>query len=302
MKKIILAILTIVSVLGCSIAFAATVNNNFAIYVNDKVVRFTDVKPFIDQNARTMIPLRAVSETMGAKVTWDQKTQIATVELNDKKIEFPAGKNYALINGKKAEFDTVTIVIESRVFIPLRFVSESLSYKVTYKYGIDTRSSNTGKYHIIDLKKVGYGSLLEGGYGTMMPQEDTDHPEKFFPGLAKARTQVQMIADSIHFDASNTGTTAFEPDVSIWYTKKGLITISFQTLPSGWDYFLKQALTYMMGADGTTIATQITKTYNTVKSGSTYSTDKLAGKSFTVGKFKTTYKLGKEIQITFVEK
>jgi hypothetical protein len=47
--------------------------------VNGKNVAFDTKAEF--KNGRTMVPLRFVSEVLGAKVTWDQNTK--TVDINE---------------------------------------------------------------------------------------------------------------------------------------------------------------------------------------------------------------------------
>jgi hypothetical protein len=47
--------------------------------INGKTVTFDTRAEF--KNGRTMVPLRFVSEVLGAKVTWDQNTK--TVDINE---------------------------------------------------------------------------------------------------------------------------------------------------------------------------------------------------------------------------
>lgn len=309
MKKISLAILTaitafaIISVPSASPSFAFTDNNLFSIYVNGKAIKFTDAKPFIDNESRTMLPLRAVGDGMGATVSWNEKTQSAKIELGNKKIELPIGKSYGLVNGVKVDFDTMTITSKGRTYVPLRFVSESLDFKVEYRFGQD-RSVGEGRYHIININSDNNKSqtLVDKGFGAVMPLEDSEHPEKFFPNIKDPVRQIRMISNSLHFEGDGTETNTFEPDISVWYSSKGLITVDISRYPNQSDYFLKQSLNYMMGTDGTEIATQLVKMINSVKEGDTYKTNSLMGKSFSVNKYKITWKTDREIQITFNEK
>lgn len=57
------------------------------IIVNEKAIIFRDAKPFYDKNGRAQIPLRFVSEAIGAKVQWDGITWKVTVTLGGDKIE-----------------------------------------------------------------------------------------------------------------------------------------------------------------------------------------------------------------------
>ena len=59
-------------------------NESISVVLDDKKIEF-DVQPTI-MNNRTMVPLRFVSESLGAQVAWDDATQ--TANIND--IELPA--------------------------------------------------------------------------------------------------------------------------------------------------------------------------------------------------------------------
>ncbi|NCC69103.1 MAG: copper amine oxidase N-terminal domain-containing protein, partial [Clostridia bacterium] len=89
---------------GASAAGAVTVTDSYGkeyeigsdaltVKFNGKAVQFPDAQPFVDENNRTMIPLRAVTETMGAEVSWDQVSQTAKIEQNGITIMVPIGSD-----------------------------------------------------------------------------------------------------------------------------------------------------------------------------------------------------------------
>ena len=86
MKKFAALILTGIMTFGCfGTAFAAETK----VSVDGVPVEFTDAKPFVDENGRTMVPLRPIANAMGLEVAWDAATQTAafTMELPDEFIE-----------------------------------------------------------------------------------------------------------------------------------------------------------------------------------------------------------------------
>lgn len=115
-------------------------DTNFTITVNNKQVELSDYlgRPYIE-NARTMVPLRVVSENMGFKVDWEEKGQIIYVENKSlgRKLIFIIGENVATLNDKPKFIDenkSVTPVLNNnRTYIPLRFVAENMGYNVDYK-------------------------------------------------------------------------------------------------------------------------------------------------------------------------
>lgn len=90
-----------------------------------------DVPPVI-KDGRTLIPIRAISEGLGAKVDWDEKTQTITISRDDKTIQLTLNQSTVSINGQIYNLDTPAQLINNRTFVPLRFVSEMLGEKVDY--------------------------------------------------------------------------------------------------------------------------------------------------------------------------
>lgn len=67
----------------CSVCMAPANAANIKVTVNGKQVQFTDAVPFVDENYRTMIPLRAVADALGCEVTWSQTMRTARVYMDD---------------------------------------------------------------------------------------------------------------------------------------------------------------------------------------------------------------------------
>lgn len=93
------------------------------ILANGKMVTL-DTKPIIE-NGKTYVPVRAISESLGADVSYDESTKTAIIELDDEVIEFQNGVN----NDTSTESP---IIVNGRMLVPLRYVSESLHAKVIW--------------------------------------------------------------------------------------------------------------------------------------------------------------------------
>ncbi|HAF27702.1 MAG TPA: hypothetical protein DCG75_01520 [Bacteroidales bacterium] len=90
-----------------------------------------DVKPFI-KDGRTMVPLRFISEALGAQVAWSQNEQKITITYNGTNIILWIGKPEAKVNNNTVFMDVPAMVSNSRTLIPIRFVSEKLNLKVDF--------------------------------------------------------------------------------------------------------------------------------------------------------------------------
>ena len=131
MKKLLCSLSALVLSLTSAVsAFAATPT----VYVDgEKLV--TDVEPFIEED-RTMVPMRAIFEAVGASVTWDQDTQTVISIKNDEATQnvvvLQIGNTSAFVNSESVALDVPAKVINDRTFVPLRFVMESLDANVDW--------------------------------------------------------------------------------------------------------------------------------------------------------------------------
>jgi titin len=94
-----------------------------------------DAAPLIVES-RTLLPIRYVTEPLGARVDWDAAAGKATITLGENVIELRVNSNTAKVNGTPKMIDpsnpkvTPLIVPPGRTFVPLRFVSENLGVQV----------------------------------------------------------------------------------------------------------------------------------------------------------------------------
>lgn len=81
-------------------------------------------------NDRTMVPVRFISETIGATVGWDQADRRVTITLGTQMVEIWIDKTEALVNRVPRTLDVAPVIQNERTMVPLRFVSESLGQVV----------------------------------------------------------------------------------------------------------------------------------------------------------------------------
>jgi hypothetical protein len=76
---IFLAVVLLVGALCASGASAADTKPALSVRANGYIVSFPDAQPYVDENSRTMIPVRFATEQLGATVTWNGTAQTATI-------------------------------------------------------------------------------------------------------------------------------------------------------------------------------------------------------------------------------
>lgn len=88
-----------------------------------------EVKPYA-KDGRTMVPVRFISESIGAKVGWDDAAQTVTVSLGRKTIKIRIGDTTMEVGGEKVTLDVPAVTENGRTMLPLRAVVEALDKKV----------------------------------------------------------------------------------------------------------------------------------------------------------------------------
>jgi len=101
-----------------------------SVSLNGKDINF-DVPPMI-KDGRTLIPVRAVTEALGASVGWDQATKTVKISKEGFEIELEINKSEAMVNGKSVELDVAAEVANDRTMVPLRFIAEAFSLDVQW--------------------------------------------------------------------------------------------------------------------------------------------------------------------------
>lgn len=96
-----------------------------------------DAPPYI-KNGRTMVPIRFISEALGAKVDWDGNLRQITIQKDRYTIRMVIGSVDVFIReeGKMGEtqqkLDAPPEITSGRTFVPLRFISETFGAKLDW--------------------------------------------------------------------------------------------------------------------------------------------------------------------------
>ena len=105
------------------------------MFVNGKYVD-TDAPPVI-MNSRTLVPVRFVSEALGAQVQWFDKEKKVLITRKNTEIALFINNTKAFVNGKEIMIDSqnpkvTPIIISGRTYVPIRFISEAFGAVVEW--------------------------------------------------------------------------------------------------------------------------------------------------------------------------
>ncbi|MFC4769960.1 copper amine oxidase N-terminal domain-containing protein [Effusibacillus consociatus] len=100
------------------------------VYVKGKKPRF-DAMPYVKEG-RTMVPVRAIVDALGAEVNWKAETQTVIIKKDGKTIELPIGSAEIKVNGQVKKIDKAAEITGARTMVPVRFISEFLGQEVQW--------------------------------------------------------------------------------------------------------------------------------------------------------------------------
>lgn len=100
------------------------------VYVNGSKLYF-DVEPEIT-NGRTMVPLRAIFEALGAEVEWDGATSTVYAYRGNESVELTIGSYYLYTSSGVTSLDQPGYIINGRTLVPVRAISEAFNCDVQW--------------------------------------------------------------------------------------------------------------------------------------------------------------------------
>ncbi|SMB85114.1 N-acetylmuramoyl-L-alanine amidase [Desulfonispora thiosulfatigenes DSM 11270] len=131
---------------------------------------YTNPMSFIDpKDSYTLVPVRFITESLNAKVEWEEKTKKVTVVQGKNTIIMNIDSRVVYINGTKKTLEKgiTPKLVRNSTMVPLRFLSETFGYKVDYDDKlrmpiIETFKIEESKVHNI-VEKSGYIHIDKSG-------------------------------------------------------------------------------------------------------------------------------------------
>lgn len=197
-KKTISVLLMILVILSTVFTVGASpVESKIGFLINNEIKPIPkDMgEPFLS-NSRTFVPLRFVSETLGFKVEWEQKTQTATIKHTSGDVKVTIGSKTVTTPSGAVAMDVEAFLRNSRTYVPIRFVAEALGFEVDWVPAKNVEGSRDYKYDFYvtidgELGKTvegNVGDVDENGIGNVVSDNPADWPETDNPYQAEPQT------------------------------------------------------------------------------------------------------------------
>ena len=156
--KFLISFLLIFLLLNLLISISIYANDEIKIIVNGATSKSSDIRPYIE-NEKIMVPVRFISENLGAKVDWISSLKLIIITKGKTRITMRENENWATVNilgSSDAKYNMTNKVIFKlgKAFVPLRFISEKLGAYIIWDS--TTSSINvTSKQFIYDASGSG---------------------------------------------------------------------------------------------------------------------------------------------------
>ncbi|PHV72288.1 hypothetical protein CS063_02090 [Sporanaerobium hydrogeniformans] len=101
------------------------------LYVNKNEVK-TTLMPPVQIEERVLVPVREVFEPMGAQVEWDGKAQKVWIMYEEDVLALEVNQKVATVNDQPLEMDVPAKIINDKLMVPVRFISEAMGFEVSW--------------------------------------------------------------------------------------------------------------------------------------------------------------------------
>lgn len=106
--------------------------------ISSKFANFKFDTPPVIKEGRTLIPVRAITEGLGAELDYNQETKEVTIVKDGTTIVLTLGTNTALVNGEEVALDVKSSLLNNRTYVPLRFIMETFGLKTEWDQDSET--------------------------------------------------------------------------------------------------------------------------------------------------------------------
>ncbi|MDH5162599.1 copper amine oxidase N-terminal domain-containing protein [Heyndrickxia oleronia] len=110
------------------------------------------------ENGRTLVPIRAISQSFGSTVDWHQTTKTVTIKNGKDKTVLTVNSKKINVNGKTVTIDVPVRMSNGTTYVPLRVASPAGSVVEWNQKAQQATITFKGKKVVVNVGKTGTGS------------------------------------------------------------------------------------------------------------------------------------------------
>lgn len=130
MNKNIIAMSLTAALTAASLGTAVMADDSVNVLINGNslVIPENDVAPFIEDD-RTLVPMRAIFEALGAAVEWDdeKRTVISYDPVSDVSVTMQIDSNRMFVGETEVTLDVPARIVNNRTVVPVRAIAEGMN-------------------------------------------------------------------------------------------------------------------------------------------------------------------------------
>ncbi|MGD0152462.1 MAG: stalk domain-containing protein [Thermacetogeniaceae bacterium] len=180
-SKVVIAVAVLLGVLACALAVtivpAQAQASGPQVLVDNNDLGYPQP---VSMNGRVLAPAFNLAGALGAKLEWDSVHCMATIATNDITIKLIVGNRTALLNDEQVELDLPAIILQDRLFAPVRFVAEALGGHASWDeqtQTVEIASKQTANVHrLCDGSLPANIAFTSNGYLWLLHTEEHGEP------------------------------------------------------------------------------------------------------------------------------
>ena len=129
--RIKLGIVLLLGLLMLPAAFVLADDAEINVLLDGAALQFDVPAQIID--GRTMLPVRAIFEALGAGVYWDEeRAEVTAATADGETIRMTIGSEVLYINGRIETMDVPPQIVDGRTLVPARFAAQAMGWHVSW--------------------------------------------------------------------------------------------------------------------------------------------------------------------------
>lgn len=183
------------------------------------------------KEGRVLVPVRAITEGMGATLSWDPVNKIITISRDDVTVTMKLGESYITVRDehgtRQIQMDTLVQINSNRTFVPLRFLAEAFGDRVDY-------DDDTGDIDVQNRLATPARPTLSSGIAawTAVPHENDGYRLRLFRNNAEVTRVTIAHGAALTYNFSSKMTMAGIYTVRVRALGTGDYSDSAESVPS----------------------------------------------------------------------